>query len=60
MPILMKRKDGTITPYRNAEFIPAYLFIPEEIIQKCPQEIKTPAPDRSAIQRLERYRNHRE
>ena len=25
MPILMKRKDGTITPYRNAEFIPAYL-----------------------------------
>ena len=40
MPILMKRKDGTITPYRNAEFIPAYLFIPEEIIQKCPQEIK--------------------
>ena len=40
MPILMKRKDGTITPYRNAEFIPAYLFIPEEIIQKCPQELK--------------------
>ena len=40
IPILMKRKDGTITPYRNAEFIPAYLFIPEEIIQKCPQELK--------------------
>jgi len=39
MSIFMKRKDGTITPYRNAEFIPAYLFIPEEIIQKCPQEI---------------------
>ena len=40
MSIFMKRKDGTTTPYRNAEFIPAYLFIPEEIIQKCPQEIK--------------------
>ena len=39
MSIFMKRKDGTTTPYRNAEFIPAYLFIPEEIIQKCPQEI---------------------
>ena len=40
MPILMKRRDGTITPYRNSEFIPAYLFIPEAILERCPQELR--------------------
>lgn len=39
MPIMMKRKNGEITPYRNAEFIPAYYFIPKSILQKCGAEL---------------------
>lgn len=34
-PIMMKRKDGSITPFRNAAWIPAFYFIPEDIVQKC-------------------------
>lgn len=34
MPILLKRKSGEITPFRNADFIPAfYTFKEQKIIQ---------------------------
>lgn len=39
MPVMMKRKNGEVTPYRNAEFIPAYYFIPQSIIQRCGREL---------------------
>ena len=28
MPIMLTRKDGPPTPFRNAEYIPFYYFIP--------------------------------
>lgn len=38
MPILLKRKNGEITPFRNVEFIPAYYFLLNQmIISKNPQ-----------------------
>ena len=33
--IIIKRKDGSLTPLRNAAWIPAFYFIPEDIVQKC-------------------------
>ena len=39
MPIHLKRLDGTVTRYRNAEYIPAYLFLPESVLNRCPQEL---------------------
>lgn len=39
MPVMMKRKNGEITSYRNSEFIPAYYFIPKSILQKCGTEL---------------------
>ena len=39
MPVTMKRKSGEVTPYRNAEFIPAYYFIPISILKKCGAEL---------------------
>ena len=42
MPILMKRLDGTQTPYKNSEYIPAYLFLPAAILDRCPQELQLP------------------
>lgn len=38
-PIMIKRKDGSITPLRNAAWIPAFYFIPEDILQKCGADI---------------------
>ena len=35
MPILLKRKNGEITPFRNAEYISAFYFIPKSILDKC-------------------------
>lgn len=29
MPILLKRKNGEITPFHNAEYISAFYFIPK-------------------------------
>ena len=34
-PIMIKRKDGSVTPLRNAAWIPAFYFIPEDIVRKC-------------------------
>lgn len=47
MPILMKRLDGTQTPYKNSEFIPAYLFLPATILEQCPEELRLPRTVRS-------------
>ena len=42
MPIHLKRLDGTLTRYQNAEFIPAFLFLPETVLNRCPQELHLP------------------
>ena len=42
MPIKLKRPDGSVTPYKNAEYIPAYLFLPAAILERCPQELQLP------------------
>lgn len=39
MPILLKRRNGEITPFRNAEFIPAYYFIPKSMLAQCGAEL---------------------
>lgn len=39
MPILVKRADGSSTPYKNAEYIPAFLMIPEELLRRCGKEM---------------------
>ena len=41
MPIMMKRKDGTITPFRNAEYLSAYYFIPKRILEQCGKELNS-------------------
>lgn len=41
MPILFKRKNGEITPFRNAEYISAFYFIPKSILDKCGKEINS-------------------
>lgn len=37
----MKRKDGTITPFRNAEYLSAYYFIPKRILEQCGKELNS-------------------
>lgn len=41
MPILLKRRNGEITPFRNADFIPAFYFIPKSILDKCGDELNS-------------------
>ena len=41
MPILLKRRNGEITPFRNADFIPAFYFIPKSILDKCGSELNS-------------------
>lgn len=41
MPILLKRKNGEITPFHNAEYISAFYFIPKSILDKCGEEINS-------------------
>lgn len=41
MPILLKRRNGEITPFRNADFIPAFYFIPKSILNKCGSELNS-------------------
>ena len=41
MPILIKRKSGEITPLKNGEYLPAYYFIPKEILQQCGAELNS-------------------
>lgn len=35
MPIRIKREGGSCTEYRNAQLIPAFLMIPEELLKRC-------------------------
>jgi hypothetical protein len=37
--IKKERKGGSVTPLRNAAWIPAFYFIPEDILQKCGADI---------------------
>lgn len=39
MPIMLTRKDGPPTPFRNAEYIPFYYFIPKSILSCCGAEL---------------------
>lgn len=39
MPIMLTRKDGLPTPFRNAEYIPFYYFIPKSILSRCGAEL---------------------
>lgn len=41
MPILLKRRNGEITLFRNANFIPAFYFIPKSILDKCGSELNS-------------------
>lgn len=41
MPILLKRKNGEITPFRNADFIPPFYFIPKSILDRCGSELNS-------------------
>ena len=35
----IKRKDGSCSEYKNAEFIPAFLMIPKELLIRCGREM---------------------
>jgi hypothetical protein len=35
MPLKLKRRDGSVTPFRNSEYIPFYYFIPKSILQNA-------------------------
>ena len=39
MPIMLKRTDGSVTPFRSAEYIPFYYFIPKSILSHCGAEL---------------------
>ena len=41
MPIKLRRKNGEITPFRNADLIPAYYFIPKGILDGCGVELNS-------------------
>ena len=44
MPIMLTRKDGPPTPFRNAEYIPFYYFIPKSILSRCRAERHSTEP----------------
>lgn len=59
-PIMIERKDGSITPFKNAAWIPAFYFIPEDIVQKCgtaiysiPRTVGALLKDEAAISTVE-------
>ena len=39
MPVLLQRDDGTLSPLKNAEYLPAFFLIPEGIRKKCGKEL---------------------
>lgn len=41
MPLKLKRRDGSVTPFRNSEYLPFYYFIPRSILQKCGAELNS-------------------
>lgn len=40
MPIHLKRKNGEVTPFKNSEYIPAFYFLPKELMDKVPKELQ--------------------
>lgn len=41
MPLLLTRRNGPPTPFRNSEYIPFYYFIPKSILKKCGAELNS-------------------
>lgn len=41
MPIMLKRKNGKVKPFRNAEYLPAYYFIPASVLAQCGTELNS-------------------
>lgn len=41
MPLKLTRRDGSVTPFRNSEYLPFYYFIPRSILQKCGAELNS-------------------
>ena len=41
MPILLKRRNSEITRFRNADFIPAFYFIPKSILDRCGSKLNS-------------------
>ena len=39
MPLHLKRRNGSVTPFRNSEYLPFYYFIPKSILKKCGAEL---------------------
>ena len=35
MPIKIKRKNGKVTRYKNAEYIPLFYFLPKSLLDHC-------------------------
>ena len=60
MPIMLKRKNGEIKPLKHSPYLPAYYFIPKELLDRCPEPLrKIPRSfsklreDESAIETIE-------
>lgn len=41
MPIVLRRKDGSLTPFRNIEYLPFYYFIPQSFLACCGEELNS-------------------
>lgn len=41
MPVLLKRKDGSFTPFRSIEYLPFYYFIPRSYLACCSEELNS-------------------
>ena len=40
MPIMLKRKDGSVTPFVNAEYLAAFYLIPLDLLQKMEKQVR--------------------
>lgn len=40
MPIMLKRKNGEIKPLKHSPYLPAYYFIPKELLDRCPEPLR--------------------
>ena len=41
MPLKLKRRDGSVTPFRNAEYIPFYYLIPKSYFNRSGTELRS-------------------
>lgn len=60
MPIYLFRDDGTVSEFKNADYIPAYYFLPEEILsmwsseyQRIPRSFNALVDDNEAVAAIE-------